>query len=658
MRSHGVQSTAAFLAAALILASVTGTAQQGARTDWLRPGGDLGFTRYSSLDQITKDNVSRLSVAWRRPAVDPSLGGGATLTYSHDFRATPLMIDGVLYGSNGIGLVEAFHPGTGKTVWVQQPFPDEQNGGLTGNSTRGLGYWRDGDVRRLFVIRGEHLMALDLMTGRPIQSWGQNGRVNLKVGLGPRATDYQSSSGPQVCRDVVIVGSQMTDRPQSKEQPPGDVQAFDVRTGKPRWTYRVIPRPGEVGSDTWENDSWSYSGQGNMWSLMSADEELGLAYLPLTSPTNDMYGGHRLGNNLFANTLVCVRCLTGERVWHYQIVHHDLWDYDLPAAPLLADITVNGRRIKAVVQVTKQAFAYVFDRTSGQPVWPIEERPVPTSDVPGERTSPTQPFPTKPPAFDRQGVTLDDLIDFTPQLRAEALELVKQYKIGPMFTPPSVRGDRPSDTKGTVQLPGSVGGADWQSAAFDPETGMLYVGSITGPFVADLIPGDPKRSDLTYLPGLRAYPPGPQGLPLLKPPYGRVTAIDLNKGEIVWTAVNGDGPRDHPLLKPLNLPPLGNPGRGGVLATKTLLFVGEGDPVMVRAGSRLRPGMPLSIAPGGGGRKFRAFDKTTGRPVWETEFRSGTTGAPMTYLFEGKQYIVVATGSLQHDPEYVALSLP
>jgi quinoprotein glucose dehydrogenase len=338
-------------------------------------------------------------------------------------------------------------------------------------------------------------------------------------------------------------------------------------------------------------------------------------------------------------------------------VHHDLWDYDLPAAPILADITVSGRRIKSVVQVTKHGFAFVFDRTNGQPVWPIEERPVPSSDTPGERASATQPFPTKPPPFDRQGVSVDDLIDFTPELRAQALDLVKQYRIGPLFTPPSVRGADATATKGTVQLPGSVGGADWQGAAFDPATGLLYVESITGPFVADLVKGDPARTDLDYVPGLRAYPPGPQGLPLLKPPYGRVTAIDLNKGDISWIAPNGEGPRNHPLLKGLNLPPLGNPGRGGLLLTKTLLLVAEGDPVMVRAGSRLRPEMPLAVAPGAGGNKFRAFDKETGAVLWETAFPAGTTGAPMTYMFEGKQYVLVAIGGAEHRAEFVALSL-
>jgi glucose dehydrogenase len=655
---HGLKRTVgAAIVAGLALPLA---AQHGAPGgEWRSHGGDPASTKYAPLDQITKANVSQLRIAWRRPAVDPSLVRDMpTFSFSRDFRATPLMVDGVLYSSNGVGLVEAFNPGTGATLWVQQPFSDEPERGVRGNSTRGIAYWSADNDRRLFVIRGEFLIALDPGTGRSIAAWGDAGRVNLRRGLGPRASTYSSSSGPQVCGDVVMAGANMTDAPQTKVQPPGDVQAFDVRTGKPRWAFHVIPQAGETGNETWEKDSWAYSGQANLWSLISVDEELGLAYFPLTSATNDMYGGHRLGNNLFANTLVCVRCATGQRVWHYQIVHHDLWDYDLPAAPVLADITVDGRRIKAVVQVTKQAFAFVFDRSNGQPVWPIEERPVPASDTPGERTSPTQPFPTKPPPFDRQGVTVDDLIDFTPALRAEALTLIKQYRIGPLFTPPSIRGDGPDATKGTVQLPGSVGGADWQGAAFDPDTGMLYVVSITGPFVADLVKGDPKRTDLDYVPGLRAYPPGPQGLPLLKPPYGRITAIDLTKGDIAWVTPNGDGPRDHPLLKGLNLPALGNPGRGGLLVTKTLLFVGEGDPVMVRAGSRLRPEMPRSIAPGAGGTKFRALDKATGAVLWETAFTAGTTGAPMTFMHAGKQYIVVAIGGVDADPEYIALALP
>lgn len=648
----------------VILAGALIAAQQNARRgEWTSYSSDPGSTKYAPLDQINKDNVSRLRVAWRRPSVDPAISSRATeFRSSNNFRSTPLMIDGVLYGSNGVGLVEAFHPATGKTLWVQEPLPDDPGLGLRGDSARGLSYWSDGQNRRLFSVRGEYLVALDPRTGRPADGFGDRGRVNLRPGLGPRASEYAWTGVPQVCRDVVIVGlglgASVSDRPMHMEAPPGVVQAFDVRTGKPRWSFNPIPHPGEVGSETWENDSWAYTGNANLWSLMSADEEQGLVYLPLTAPTNDMYGGHRLGDNVFANTLVCVKCLTGERVWHYQVVHHDLWDYDLPAAPILADIRVDGRPIKAVVQLTKQAFAFVFDRTTGKPVWPIEERPVPTSNTPGERTARTQPFPTKPPPFDRQGVSVDDLIDFTPELRAQALELMKYYRIGPLFTPPTIRGTGPDGVRGTLQLPGSVGGGDWQGGAFDPETGMLYVPSITGPFTADIIPGDPKVSNLRYVSGTRAWTPGPQGLPILKPPYGRITAIDLNKGTQVWMVPNGEGPRNHPLLKSLNLPWLGNPGRSAPLVTRTLLFVGEGDPIMAALGSRLRPEMNPALVPGAGGRKFRAYDKATGNRLWETELPAGTTGAPMTYMFEGKQYVVVAVGSTDVPAEFVALSLP
>ena len=650
---------------AIVLGTVFAAAQQGARRgEWTSYGADAGATRYAPLDQIAADNVAQLRVAWRRPAVDAGVTAkDPDLSYSNNFRATPLMIGGVLYSPNAIGLVEAFHPGTGKTLWVQEPFPDDPGNGLRGDSSRAVSSWADDTARRLFVIRGEYLIALDSRTGAPLTAFGDNGRVNLRGGLGPRATGYVWTGAPQVCRDVVIVGSGLgggiSDRPSRKEGVPGLVQAFDVRTGKPRWAFNPIPGRGDVGSETWEDGAWSYSGNANLWALISADEELGLAYLPLTSPTSDMYGGHRRGDNVFANTLVCVRCATGERAWHYQIVHHDVWDYDLPAAPILVDLTVGGKPIKAVVQLTKQAFAFVFDRATGTPVWPIEERPVPASDVPGERTARTQPFPTKPPAFDRQGVTVDDLIDFTPELRAEAVALVKAYRIGPLFTPPSVRGDGPNGLRGTIQLPGSVGGADWQSGAFDPDTGMLYVQSITGPFTADIVKGDPKDSDLNYVSGTRAWTAGPQGLPLFKPPYGRITAIDLNKGDQVWMVPNGEGPRNHPLLKPLNLPWLGNPGRSAPLVTKTLLFVGEGDPIMSVLGSRLRPEMPASIAPGAGGRKFRAYNKATGAMLWETELPAGTTGAPMTYMFEGKQYVIVAIGSREPlSAGFVALSLP
>ena len=422
--------------------------------------------------------------------------------------------------------------------------------------------------------------------------------------------------------------------------------------------FHTIPQAGELGTESWGDGSWEYSGHAPVWSLFAADEDLGYVYMPTSSGTNDMYGGHRPGDNLYTQSIVCVDAETGERIWHYQLVHHGLWDYDIPAAPILADITVDGREIRAVVQITKQAFAFVFDRVTGEPVWPIEERPVPQSSTPGEATSPTQPFPTKPPAFDRQGATIENLIDFTPELRAEALEIVERYTIGPMFTPPSVRGDGPDGNQGTIQLPGSQGGADIQGAAFDPETGYLYIPSITSPFVADILEGNPDRTNLAYIKGRRQWIGGPRGLPLFKPPYGRITAIDLNTGEIMWMVPNGWGPNEHPAIAHLNLGRLGTPGRPGPLLTKTLLFVGEGSNVGIEAGGRVMEGMPLSIVTSYGEPWFRAYDKRTGDVVWEMELPAGATGVPMTYLHEGRQYVVVPIGGREVPGQWVALSLP
>ena len=362
----------------------------------------------------------------------------------------------------------------------------------------------------------------------------------------------------------MIVGAAMNDHPPVKEGDPGYVRAYDVRTGQLRWTFNPIPQEGELGVVTWLDESWQYSGSANVWTMMSADDELGLVYLPTGAPTNDTYGGHRPGENLFANSVVCVRADTGERVWHFQTVHHDLWDYDNNAAPMLIDIEVAGRPgiTKAVVQLTKQSMAYVFDRVTGKPIWPIEERAVPGSNTPGEWMSPTQPIPTKPAPFDRQGFSIDDLIDFTPELRAEAMAIAESYILGPLFTPPSIRGEGPTDTKGTLQLPGKVGGAEWGGGGFDPETGMLYIPSVTAAFGSDLRPGNPDHMNVRYTTGLRAYPEGPRGLPLTKPPYGRITAIDMRTGEHVWMVPNGDGPRNHPAIRHLGLPPLGQPGRG------------------------------------------------------------------------------------------------
>ncbi len=629
-----------------LLLSATSQAQRGTNGgQWPNHSGDKGSTKYAPLDQINRSNVRNLHVAWRRPAVADELRGQhQQLKFSNLFRSTPLMINGVLYASDGIGLVEAFDPATGRTLWVQES-TDLGPEALAGTSTRGIAYWRNGADERILSVRPPYLYAINLKTGELIRSFGEAGKVDLRTGLGPQPQPFNFTSAPLIVKDIAVIGSSIADNPNLKEGTRGDVRGYDVKTGKLRWTFRTIPREREFGVETWEDRSWEYTGAVNAWSNLSADEELGYIYLPLTSPTSDMYGGHRLGNNLFSDSLVCLKAETGERVWHFQLVHHDLWDYDLPAAPILADIRVNGKPIKAVVQVTKQGFAFVFDRVTGQPVWPIEERPVPQSATPGERTAPTQPFPTKPAPFERQGVSVDDLIDFTPELRSEAIDITKRYVVGPLFTPPSIKGDGPNDTKGTLQLPGSVGGADWNGAALDPETGILYVPSVTGTFAADLVSGNTVQSNLRYVHGTREFVTGPRGLPLFKPPYGRITAINLNTGDHVWVKPNGDGPREHPAIKHLNLPPLGQPGRASPLVTKTLFFIGEGDPINVRT------------PPGGGGRKFRAYDKASGAVVWEMEFPAGTTGAPMTYMYKGKQYIAFAIGSSEHQAEFVALAL-
>jgi quinoprotein glucose dehydrogenase len=510
--------------ASLLYVSAT-LAQHGAvGGEWREYSGDLGASKYSPLDQIDRSNVARLKIAWRRPALDAAvLARSPRLRAASTFRSTPLMVGGVLYASNGVGFVEAFDAGTGNTLWVEPPLDDGPTG-YRGASTRGVGYWQSGNDARVLAQHSEYLLALDAKTGRPIPTFGDNGRVNVSADVGASFT-YTWTGAPFVIGDVVVLGGTPGDEFANKEATRSDVRAYDVRTGKLRWVFHVIPQAGEPGVETWENDSWRYTGHAPVWSLMSADLELGLLYLPITSSTSDMYGGHRLGDNLYSQSVVAVEAATGKRVWHYQMVHHDLWDYDPPAAPILMDITVDGRPIKALVQITKQSYAYVLDRTTGKPVWPIVERAVPQSTVPGERTAPTQPIPTKPPPFDLQGATEENLIDFTPQLRAEAVAILKRYTHGPLFTPPSIRDDRPGGNLGTIELPGSGGGPNWTGGAVDPDTGILYVPSATAPVVADIEPGDAGVTNLRYVKGTRLWgPAGPRGLPLFKPPYGRITA--------------------------------------------------------------------------------------------------------------------------------------
>jgi len=634
------------VAAALAVAHTADARKAG---DWAVYSADNSASKYSAADQINKDNVTSLRVAWRRPQVDPAiLAGNAGLRVSNRFTASPIMVNGVLYAPDGLGLVEAMDPATGRALWTQTPLTPGTDGLLGGGAHWGVAYWRQGSDERIYTTRAQYLFALNAKTGQPIPGFGDGGKVDLNVGLGPLMKAFRWSGVPLIARDVVVIGSSMLEQDSARtmEGPPGDVRAYDIHTGKLRWTFHVVPHTGEPGAETWENKSNEYTGAGNVWSMMSADDDLGYVYLPTSGGTNDMYGGHRLGSNLYTSSIVCLEAKTGKRVWHFQTVHHDLFDDDNPAAPMLVDIKVNGRAIKALVQVTKQGLVFVLDRATGKPVWPIEERPVPASTVPGEKAWPTQPIPTKPLPFEHQGLQADDLIDFTPQLHAEALEIIKNYVTGPLYTPPSIRGDGAGEKKGTLQLPGSNGGVAWTGAAFDPETGMLYIPSKTNPFAADLLKGNPEDTNLRYRAGSRALVAGPRGLPLTKPPYGRVTAINLNTGDHVWVVANGDGPRNHPELKALNLPPLGQAVRSTAIVTKTLLFVTEGD--------QNNPRTP----PGGGGRKFRALDKATGRTLWETEFEAGATGAPITYMHQGKQYVVLAIGGNQHPGEFVALSLP
>ncbi len=629
------------------------TGQGAQEGEWQAYGADIGSTKYTALDQIDAGNVANLEIVWRRPALDDYyVNLNPNQRYSSNWNGAPIVKDGIAYITNGVGLVEAFDPGTGETIWAQEPIDGAE--GLPGAPTRGAAYWGDGTDERIFVQRGTFLYALNAETGELVTGFGENGRVNLQL-IPAEFERFRWGGVPMVVRDIVVIGQAMSDTFSNKEAFRGDVHAFDVRTGELRWTYNTIPQAGQFGTDTWQDRSWSYTGHAPVWALFSADEELGMVYMPISSSTNDMYGGHRLGDNLFSQSIVAVDAETGNRVWHYQTVHHGLWDYDPPAAPILMDITVEGRDIKAVAQLTKQAFVFVFDRETGEPVWDIEERPVPQSDVPGEVTAATQPFPTKPAPFDRQGAVEENLIDFTPELRAQALEIFNNYVTGPLFTPPSLRTE--NGTQGTIQLPGSQGGADIQGAAFDPETGYLYIPSITSPFVADLLPGDPEVTNLAYTKGSRRWIAGPQDLPLFKPPYGRITAIDMNTGEYVWMVPNGYGPIDNPAIAHLDIEKLGVPGRPTPLLTSTLLFLGEGL-TNQRPGGRIPPDMPVDIATNSGGPHFRAYNKETGDVIWETVLEAGTTNAPVSYMHEGRQYILVAIGDRTHSPELLAFALP
>jgi quinoprotein glucose dehydrogenase len=615
-------------------------------TEWPSYGGDKASSKYSPLDQVGVDNFHRLQVAWTWRSPDDEILKANPSLKTWVWESTPLMVGGVLYVSTSLSQVAAIDAVTGQTRWIHDP-ETWKNGTPSNNGFvhRGVAYWADGDDERILFGTGDgYLICLDARTGKPIPSFGREGRIDLTQGLG-RPVDrhlYGVSSPPIICRDVVVMGSKVHDIPVAKAMPPGDVRGFDVRTGQARWTFRAIPREGEFGNDTWKEDSWKTTGGANVWTMMSADDELGYVYLPFSSPSNDWYGGQRPGDGLFGESLVCLDARSGKRIWHYQVVHHGLWDYDLPAAPNLIDITVKGARVKAVAQVSKQGFVYVFDRVTGRPIWPIEERPVPRSTVPGERSSLTQPFPSKPAPFDRQGATEDDLIDFTPDLRNEALEVLARYNHGPLYTPPSVE-------KPTVELPGWAGGASWAGAAFDPETGVMYVPSVTSPLIVSTV--KPAASAPVPYQGSPRLMETLDGLPIWKPPYGRITAIDLNTGDHRWMVPMGD--LAHPRLKPLGLPPVGRAARGHALLTKTLLIVGqEGTTQRSESGPATLNGFEVRDS------TLRAHDKATGKVVGEVSLPRNATGAPMTYVARSKQFIAVPTGGANLPAELVVLALP
>jgi len=682
-----------------------------AKGDWPYYTADVKGSRYSPLDQITASNFNQLEVAWRFKT--DNLGTRPEFK----LEGTPLAVNGVVYATGGTRRsVVALDGKSGELMWVYSMREGARAVAAPRQlSGRGLSYWTDGkgDDRVLFVTTGYRLVALNAHTGQPVKTFGTDGIVDMKVGavvgkgeqIDLETGEIGLHSTPTVAKDVVIVGSSFREglTVKTHNNTKGLVRAWDVRTGKLLWTFNTIPRPGEFGNDTWEKESWAINGNTGVWSQITVDEDAGLVYLPVEDPTSDLYGGHRPGNNLFGDSLVCLDLKSGERKWYYQIVHHPIWDLDMPAAPLLMDINVDGKPIKAVAQATKQGMLYVFDRITGKPVWPIEERPVPQTDVPGEKTSRTQPFPTKPPAYSRNGVVESDLVDFTPELKQQALEVAKRYRLGPVFLPPLVskpEGPLAAMTSGTLS-----GGVNWPGSAFDPET-HRFISHACNACLSPLglVPPPKEFSDLDYVMGTAgsnfrpivgggegtaadapqgargaapAPPPPPagaaegrgrgaagggrgpspdavfnagttvQGVPLVKPPYGVIVSINLDKGEMDWSIPHGDTPdavRNSPALKGINVPKTGQSGNVGVVVTKTLVVVG--DPSVTTTPDHPRGAM------------LRAYNKQTGEQVGAVYMPAPQSGSPMTYMADGKQYIVVSISGGNYSGEYLAFALP
>ena len=618
-----------------------------ANGEWQAYAGDQASTRYSALDQVNASNFNKLEVAFR---VKTDMLGPRP---EYQYQVTPLMVKGVLYMTAGTRrAVIATDAQTGEMLWMHS-----LNEGKRGESAprqlsgRGLSYWTDGkEDRIIYVTPGYQMLALDAKTGDPVKTFGTNGLVDLKQNDDQPMDLITGEVGlhatPMIVNDVIVVGAAHLPgtAPKSKTNQKGYVRGFDARTGRRLWIFHTIPRPGEFGNDTWEGDSWSYTGNAGVWAQMSADPELGLVYLPVELPTGDYYGGHRPGAGLFGESIVAVDVKTGVRKWHYQLVHHGIWDYDIPCAPILFDQKVNGRVVKALGQPTKLGWVYTFNRETGQPIWPIEERPVAKGTVPGEWYAPTQPHVTKPPAFDRQGFSEADLIDFTPELNAQARKIAANYLYGPIFTPPPV-STWPGPL-GVLMSPVATGGANWQGGSLDPETNYLYIFANSGVQSLGMVPGG-TRSDMNFVSGTARDPNAApatggggggeggggltvQGLPLAKPPYATITALDMNQGTKVWQIAHGETPdnvKNNPALKGLTIPRTGRQGRIGVLTTKSLVIAGEGG---------------FATTPNGRGAMLRAYDKASGNEVGAVYIPAPQTGSPMTYMLNGKQYITVS----------------
>lgn len=670
------------LAAGILFSSAAASAQFKAKdTEWSSYGADLAGTRYRPLDQINASNFKDLEIAWRIKT--DSFGNRP----EYKLEGTPLMVNDVLYATAGSRrAVIALDAATGELLWIHGEHEGERGANAPRQlSGRGLAYWSDGKEARIFYVTpGYRLVCLNAKTGTLIPAFGKDGIVDLKLDddqtIFPDLTtgEIGIQSAPVVAKDTVIVGAAFREgmTPRSMKNNKGYVRGFDVRTGRRLWIFHTIPKQGEFGYDTWLNGSADYTGNTGVWTQITVDEELGLVYLPVESPTGDFYGGHRPGNNLFGETLVCVDLKTGQRKWHFQLVHHPLWDMDISSAPILADIVVDGKPIKAVAQPSKQGFLYVFDRVTGKPVWPMEERKVEVGSVPGEWYSPTQPFPTKPPAYSRNGVSEDELIDFTPDLRERAKAIVSKYHLGPVFTPPiASQVDGPL---GTLTLGTASGGTNWPGGSYDPETHILYAfacNACVEPI--GLVPAPKEVSDMNYVagvagqqvvvmkgPGENAGADSPMppkraaggtfarlnvdGLPLIKPPYGTISAVDLNQGKILWQIAHGETPdfiRNYPAFKGMDIPRTGQQTYNiGTLITKTLVIAGEGQVTTTANHPR--------------GAMLRAYDKQTGKEVGAVYMPAPQSGSPMTYMVKGKQYIVVAVSGGPYSGEYIAYALP